>query len=212
VLDVATGGGHTALAFAGIARRVIAYDLTEPMLAAARGHVRARGAATVEFVAGDAGALPFRDESFDVVTCRTAAHHFADLPAAVRQIHRVLRPGGSLLLQDILGHDDADASAFILEVEKRRDPSHVRSYRAAEWKAFLRAAGLTVMEDSVIWKLREWNEWTGRMRMTAEARRDLEDFVRRAPERCRAAFDFRLTQDAVVSFNDRQVLIRADRD
>jgi hypothetical protein len=124
----------------------------------------------------------------------------------------VLRPGGSLLLQDILGHDDADASAFILEVEKRRDPSHVRSYRAAEWKAFLRAAGLTVMEDSVIWKLREWNEWTGRMRMTAEARRDLEDFVRRAPERCRAAFDFRLTQDAVVSFNDRQVLIRADRD
>ena len=212
VLDVATGGGHTALAFAGVARRVVAYDLTEPMLAAARGHVRARGAANVEFVAGDAGDLPFRDESFDVVTCRTAAHHFADVPAAVRQIHRILRPGGSLLLQDILGHDDADANAFILEVEKRRDPSHVRSYRATEWKAFLRAAGLTVMEDSVIWKLREWNEWTGRMRMTAEARRALEDFVRGAPERCRVAFQFRLTPDAIVSFNDRQVLIRADRD
>jgi len=212
VLDVATGGGHTALAFASVVRRVVAYDLTEPMLAAARAHVRARGAATVEFVAGDASALPFRDESFDVVTCRTAAHHFADVAGAVRQIHRVLRPGGSLLLQDILGHDDADASAFILEVEKRRDPSHVRSYRAAEWKAFLRAAGLTVMEDSVVWKLREWNEWTGRMRMTPEARHDLEEFVRRAPEKCRAAFEFRLTPDAVVSFNDRQILIRADRD
>jgi ubiquinone/menaquinone biosynthesis C-methylase UbiE len=212
VLDVATGGGHTALAFAGIARRVVAYDLTEPMLAAARAHVRGRGAATVEFVAGDAGGLPFRDESFDVVTCRTAAHHFADVAAAVRQIHRVLRPGGSLLLQDILGHDDAASAAFILEVEKRRDPSHVRSYRAAEWKAFLRAVGLTVMEDAVIWKLREWNEWTGRMRMTTEARRELEAFVRQAPERCRAAFDFKLTQEAVVSFNDRQLLIRADRD
>ena len=210
MLDVATGGGRTALAFASIVRRVVAYDLTEPMLSA-RAHVRARGAA-MEFVAGDAAALPFRDESFDVVTCRTAAHHFSDVAAAVRQIHRVLRPGGSLLLQDILGHDDAEASAFLLEVEKRRDPSHVRSYRAAEWKAFLRAVGLTVIEDSVIWKLREWNEWTGRMRMTAEARRDLENFVRRAPERCRAAFDFRLTPDAVVSFNDRQVLIRADRD
>ena len=212
VLDVATGGGHTALAFAGIARRVVAYDLTEPMLAAARVHVQDRGAANVDFVAGDAGALPFRDESFDVVTCRTAAHHFADVAAAVRQIQRVLRPGGSLLLQDILGHDDADASAFILEVERRRDPSHVRSYRAAEWKAFLRAVGLTVMEDFVIWKLREWNEWTGRMRMPAEARRELEEFVRRAPERCRAAFDFRVTPETVVSFNDRQVLIRADRD
>ena len=72
--------------------------------------------------------------------------------------------------------------------------------------------GLTVIEDSLIWKLREWSEWTGRMRMSAEARRDLEDFVRRAPERCRAAFEFRLAEDTVVSFNDRQILIRADRD
>jgi len=212
VLDVATGGGHTALAFAGIARRVVAYDLTEPMLQAARGHLQARGAANVGFVAGDAGALPFRDGSFDIVTCRTAAHHFADVGAAVRQIHRVLRAGGTLLLQDILGHDDSEASAFILEVERRRDPSHVRSYRASEWKAFLRAAGLTVMEDAVIWKIREWDDWTGRMRMSAEARRELEAFVRAAPERCRTAFDFRLADDRVESFNDRQILLRAERD
>jgi ubiquinone/menaquinone biosynthesis C-methylase UbiE len=212
VLDVATGGGHTALAFAGIARRVVAYDLTEPMLAAARGHVRGRGAANVSFVAGDATVLPFAEEVFDVVTCRTAAHHFPDVAAFVRQIHRVLRPGGSLLLQDILGHDDAAANAFILEVERRRDPSHVRSYRKAEWKAFLRAAGLTVMEEHLIWKIREWDEWTGRMRMTPEARRDLETFVRQSSEACRAAFDFRLTPDRIVSFNDRQILLRADRD
>jgi ubiquinone/menaquinone biosynthesis C-methylase UbiE len=212
VLDVATGGGHTALAFAGIARRVVAYDLTEPMLAAARGHVRARGAANVSFVAGDATALPFSDGAFDVVACRTAAHHVPDVGAFVRQIHQVLRPGGSLLLQDILGHDDAAANAFILEVERRRDPSHVRSYRRAEWNAFLRAAGLTVMEEHLIWKIREWDEWTGRMRMTAEARQDLEAFVRRAPDSCRAAFDFKLTPDRVLSFNDRQILLRADRD
>src|SRR5262249_11205726 len=211
VLDVATGGGHTALAFASGVRRVVAYDLTESMLAAARAYVRARGAANVEFVAGDAGALPFRDESFDVVTCRTAAHHFGDVAGAVRQIHRVLRPGGSLLLQDILGHDDAEASAFILEVEKRRDPSHVRSYRAAEWKAFLRAAGLTVMEDSLVWKLREWTEWTSRMRMTAEARRDLEDFVRRAPERCRAAFECRLRPAGLAPANEPETLVPAAR-
>src|SRR5262249_62051383 len=99
--------------FASVVRGVVAYDLTERMLAAARAHVRARGAATVEFVAGDASALPFRDESFDIVTCRTAAHHFADVAGAVRQIHRVLRPGGSLLLQDILARDDAHASTLL---------------------------------------------------------------------------------------------------
>jgi ubiquinone/menaquinone biosynthesis C-methylase UbiE len=124
---MATGGGHTALALAPIARHVTACDVTEPMLRAARGFLRERGAARAGFVAGDVQALPFRDGAFDVVTCRIAAHHFADVASAVREVRRVLRPGGSFLLQDILGHDDAAAAAFITEVERRRDPSHVRA-------------------------------------------------------------------------------------
>jgi ubiquinone/menaquinone biosynthesis C-methylase UbiE len=211
VLDMATGGGHTALAMASIARHVTAYDVTEPMLRAARGLLHDRGAAAA-FVAGDVQALPFRDGAFDVVTCRIAAHHFADAAAAVREVHRVLRPGGSFLLQDILGHDDAEAAAFLTEVERRRDPTHVRAYRAVEWKAFLRAAGLTLMDSTVVAKGRPWEEWTARTRMTAEGRRDLDTFVRAAPERCRAAFDFRLAGDRVESFTDRMLLVRADRD
>jgi SAM-dependent methyltransferase len=209
---MATGGGHTALALAPIARNVTAYDVTEPMLRAARGFLRERGASAATFVAGDVQALPFRDGAFDVVTCRIAAHHFADVATAVREVRRVLRPGGSFLLQDILGHDDAEAAAFVTEVERRRDPSHVRAYRAAEWKAFLRAAGLTTMDSMVIAKGRPWEEWTKRTRMTPEARRDLDAFVRNAPERCRAAFDFRLVDGRVESFTDRMLLLRADRD
>ena len=212
VLDVATGGGHTALAFAGVAPRVVAYDLTEPMLAAARAFVSGRGARSVAFVAGDVEALPFRAEAFDVVTCRIAAHHFANPARAVRQIASVLRPGGSFLLQDILGHDDAAANAFILEVERRRDPSHVRSYRAAEWKAFLRAAGLTIMDEAVVAKTRPWEDWTGRTRMTPTAKNALEEFVRATPEATRRAFEFVLDGERVRSFADRMILIRADRD
>jgi ubiquinone/menaquinone biosynthesis C-methylase UbiE len=211
VLDVATGGGHTALALAGLARHVTAFDLTEPMLRAARGLFRQRGA-TAAFVAGDVEALPFQDGVFDVVTCRIAAHHFASVPAAVREVRRVLRPGGSFLLQDILGHDDGEAAAFVTEVERRRDPSHVRAYRAAEWKAFLRAAGLTTIDSAIVTKGRPWAEWTARTRMTPEARQELEDLVRAAPERCRAAFDFRLVDGRVESFTDRMLLLRADRD
>ena len=212
VLDVATGGGHTALAFARLGARVTAYDLTEPMLRAARGFLRQREVAGAAFVAGDVATLPFRDEAFDVVTCRIAAHHFADLAGAVREVRRVLRPGGSFLLQDILGHDDAEAAAFVLEVERRRDPSHVRSYRAVEWKAFLRAAGLTVMDSTLVAKRRPWEEWTARTRMSPEGRRDLDAFVRAAPERCRAAFEFVLAGGDVESFTDRMLLLRADRD
>jgi ubiquinone/menaquinone biosynthesis C-methylase UbiE len=212
VLDLATGGGHTALAFAGVARRVTAYDVTEPMLRAARGFLRERGVGGAAFVAGDVEALPFRDAAFDLVTCRIAAHHFADVAAAVREVRRVLRPAGSFLLQDILGHDDPEAAAFVTEVERRRDPSHVRAYRAVEWKAFLRAAGLTTMDSAVIAKGRPWEEWTGRTRMMPEARRALDAFVRAAPERCRAAFDFRLVDGRIESFTDRMLLLRADRD
>jgi SAM-dependent methyltransferase len=212
VLDLATGGGHTALAFAAIARRVVAYDLTEPMLQAARGLLHGRGAASAAFVGGNVEALPFRDGAFDAVTCRIAAHHFADVAAAVREVRRVLRPGGSFLLQDILGHDDGEAAAFVTEVERRRDPSHVRAYRAAEWKAFLRAAGLTPIDTAIVAKGRPWEEWTTRTRMTPPARRELDRFVLGAPERCRAAFEFRITDGRVESFTDRMLLVRADRD
>jgi ubiquinone/menaquinone biosynthesis C-methylase UbiE len=211
VLDVATGGGHTALAFAGFAERVVAFDLTSPMVAVARRFLDERGAANVTFTAGDVEALPFR-EVFDVVTCRIAAHHFANVGPAVRQIAQALRPGGVFLLQDILGHDDPAASTFVLEVERRRDPSHVRAYRSVEWNALLRGAGLTVMEEAVLSKRRPWAEWTGRMRMTEESRRALERFVREAPDTCRQAFDFRLSPDGVESFTDRMILLRAERD
>jgi ubiquinone/menaquinone biosynthesis C-methylase UbiE len=212
VLDVATGGGHTALAFAAIAREVVALDATEAMLGAARRFVAGRGVLNVRYTIGDVAALPFVEGVFDAVTCRIAAHHFADPAAAVREARRVLRAGGTLLLQDILGHDDAEANAFIREVERRRDPSHVRAYRLAEWKAFLRAAGFTLMEHTTLAKARVWPEWTARMQMTAEARAELERFVRAAPERVRAIFEFRLGDTGVEQFTDRMLLVRAERD
>jgi ubiquinone/menaquinone biosynthesis C-methylase UbiE len=212
VLDVATGAGHTALGFAQLGARVTAFDLTEPMLRTARGFLAGRGAADVRFVAGDVEALPFRPGVFDVVTCRIAAHHFANIGTAVRQIAATVRPGGSLLVQDILGHDDAAAAAFITEVERRRDPTHVRAYRAAEWKAFLRGAGLTIIDEAEVRKARPWDDWTARTRMTPEAKAALERFVRAAAPACRDAFDFRLDGDRVESFSDRMILLRADRD
>lgn len=212
VLDVATGAGHTALAFAGLGARVTAFDLTEPMLRTARGFLTERGAADVRFVAGDVEALPFRAGVFDVVTCRIAAHHFANIGPAVRQIAATVRPGGSFLVQDILGHDDGGASAFITEVERRRDPSHVRAYRAAEWKALLKGAGLTVMDDVIVRKGRPWTEWTTRTGMTAEAKAALEAFVKAAPPAHREAFEFRLDGKRIESFTDRMILLRADRD
>jgi ubiquinone/menaquinone biosynthesis C-methylase UbiE len=212
VLDVATGGGHTALAFAGFTPAVIATDLTLPMIAAAGEFTRGKGAANVRFVASDVEALPFRDASFGVVTCRIAAHHFPAILPALREIARVLKPGGAFLLQDILGHDDRELAAFILEVEKRRDSSHVRSLPQREWAAFLKAAGMTVIDEGTVSKVRKWEEWTGRMKMSPEAKADLERFVLAAPPRCREGFGFKIERGRIESFTDRMILLRADRD
>jgi ubiquinone/menaquinone biosynthesis C-methylase UbiE len=212
VLDVATGGGHTALAFAAFAPIVVATDLTRPMLEAARGFVEGRRPAhAVRFVAADVEALPFPDESFAVVTCRIAAHHFPEPLAAARQVARVLVPGGSFLLQDIVGHDDPACAAFILEVEKRRDPSHVRAYSRREWLGLMQAVGLTVIDEAVVEKVRPWEEWTARTRMAAAARSELDRFVLAAPPACRAAFAFRVEGGRIASFTDRMLLLRADR-
>ena len=216
VLDIATGGGHTALAFSRFTPSVVAVDLTLPMLRAAREFAAAQAAGPdahpIRFLAADVEALPFRAGTFGTVTCRIAAHHFPALLPALREVARVLRAGGSLLVQDILGHDDEEAAAFITEVERRRDPSHVRAFRQLEWTAFLRAAGLTVMDEAVLTRPRIWDEWTSRARMTAEARADLEHFVLTAPARCREAFHFSIEHGRVTSFRDRMLLLRADRD
>lgn len=209
VLDVATGGGHTALAFSAFTPTVVATDITEPMLLAARAFAASQGMTTIRFLGADADALPFRDASFGVVTCRIAAHHFPAVPPALQQVARVLLPGGSFLLQDILGHDDPELAGFILEVEKRRDPSHVRSLSQAEWVECLRAAGFAVLEKAVLTKVRPWEEWTGRMRMTAEARAALDRFVLEAPARCREAFSFTVEEGRIRAFTDRMLLIRA---
>jgi SAM-dependent methyltransferase len=212
VLDMATGGGHTALAFSRFTPSVVAVDLTLPMLRAAREFMASQGAGPVHVLAADVEALPFRGGSFGTVTCRLAAHHFPALLPVLREVARVLRAGGAFLVQDILGHDDEEASAFIQEVERRRDPSHARAFRQIEWTAFLRAAGLTVMDEVVVSGRRDWEDWTSRMRMTPEARADLERFVLAAPARCRDAFDFTIKDGRVVSFSDRMLLLRADRD
>jgi SAM-dependent methyltransferase len=212
VLDVATGGGHTALAFAAFTPVVIATDLTLPMLEAARGFIRGKGVANVHFLESDVEALPFPDASFGVVTCRTAAHHFPAILTALKEVARVLEPGGSFLIQDILGHEERELAAFILEVEKRRDPSHVRSLPQREWVAFLKAAGMTVIDEGMLSKVRQWEEWTGRMRMSPEAKADLECFVLAAPAPCREAFRFTIESRRIESFTDRMILLRADRD
>src|SRR5258708_3647434 len=194
VLDIATGGGHTALAFSRFTPSVVAVDVTLPMVQAAREFVTAEGAAGGGLLGPDVEALPLPRRALRTRTLPPPAPHFPALLPALRQVARVLRAGGSFLVEDIQGHDDEDAAAFILEVERRRDPSHVRAFRHLEWTAFLRAAGLTVIDESGMSKVRAWDDWTRRSRMTPAAKADLEAYVLAAPAPCRRALSLPLAR------------------
>lgn len=142
VLDIATATGHTALALAPHTRRVIGVDLTVEMLTEARRQAELQGVSNVTFTEADAEQLPFPDGSFDVVTCRIAAHHFPQVEAFCREASRVLRPGGVLLIVDNVAPEDEEQDRFINALEKLRDPSHFREHRLSEWERYLAGAGL----------------------------------------------------------------------
>jgi arsenite methyltransferase len=103
VLDLGCGPGYLSAEMAeevGSEGRVHAVDVSESMLELARRRERSDQAAPIEFGIANATALPFEDESFDALTCTQAYEYVADIEAALREAHRVLSPGGRLLIVD----------------------------------------------------------------------------------------------------------------
>jgi ubiquinone/menaquinone biosynthesis C-methylase UbiE len=204
LLDVATGGGHTAAEFSPDVRKVVASDLTPEMLCEARTLSAERKCRNMSFVAADAESLPFASEAFDRVTCRIAPHHFPDLPAAVRELLRVTRSGGLVGIIDSVVPDDPALDAFLNGVEKVRDPSHVRSYRIEEWNEVLASAGLFLLHVSRTWKEHPFAEWVARTGKPQEVQREIESLFLTAFPRARDYYRVRIENGKVVSYSDEK--------
>jgi ubiquinone/menaquinone biosynthesis C-methylase UbiE len=174
VLDVATGAGHTAAAFAPHVARAIASDLTAEMLQEAAKLAKAKGFANMETARADAEALPFDDASFDLVTCRIAPHHFPDIPTFVAETWRVLKPGGTFALVDNIAPDTEstpgfsnaelrDAALTYNAFEKIRDPSHGRCLGMAEWSEVMSDTGFDIVHKERLPKDMEFQSWGERL-------------------------------------------------
>lgn len=141
-LDVATGGGHVADRLRAAGFNVVTIDPAPGM----RPDVISR-----------AEEIPFADESFDVVACRVAAHHFKDAGLALAEMARVSR--SLVLVADNLFLGERGE-----EADRLRDPSHVRNYSEDEWRRMFQAAGLEVeafeREDKRI-EVEPWLERAG---------------------------------------------------
>jgi SAM-dependent methyltransferase len=144
VLDVATGTGHTAFALVPYVREVLATDITIEMLIEGRKLKTERGIQNVEFRLADAHDLPFEVETFDIVTCRRAAHHFVDIDRALCEMKRVLKNGGRLVIDDRSVPEDDFVDATMNRLDWLHDESHIREYRPGEWEQMLLDAGFKI--------------------------------------------------------------------
>jgi ubiquinone/menaquinone biosynthesis C-methylase UbiE len=186
-VDIGCGGGHLSFTLAPHVSRMVALDPSPGMLAAVTKGAAARGLSGIEARQGNAEALPFAAGTVPLVCTRYSAHHWTRLEAAVRELGRVLAPGGHVLVIDTLGHEDPLVDTFMQSIELLRDPSHVRNRSAAQWRSLLESAQLVELERGE-WPTRlEFSSWVERMRTPADRVAVIRSLQEGAPAEVREA-------------------------
>ena len=171
-------------------------DATFEMLHAGRSSVVT--AHNAGFAQSYATALPFADATFELVTCRLAAHHFTDAQSAFHEVARVLRPGGRFVLVDNYAPDDRSLDMFSNELETLRDASHVRNHTTLGWRALLEGADLEVatVSDDLLTELKT-EGWLERSQTPSDRAEEVRRRLREAPAAARKAFHITETTFAV---------------
>ena len=141
VLDVACGPGLLACAFAAVARNVTGIDLTPAMIEKAREWQHSQNRPNVTWDLGDSTALPYPDGAFSMVITRYSFHHFPDPLKAWKEMVRVCRKGGTVMVVDVAL--PPEKAAAYDRFETLRDPSHARALTLTEFPEMARQVGLT---------------------------------------------------------------------
>lgn len=178
VLDVATGAGHAALAVAPYAEEVIASDTSPRMLEVTQEEAARRGIKNLRAQLADAEDLPFENEYFDIVLCRTAAHHFHEPMKFLREAIRALKPDGRLILIDTTGCDEPEADEQLDKFERLRDPSHIRNYTKTAWHSMVERANFSISHEETISKPLNALEWMNRLAVPDETRVTLVNMIK----------------------------------
>lgn len=206
VLDLGCGAGHASFALAPCAQQVIAYDLTESMLQVVESAAAARQIPNLHTQQGSVDQLPFSDSQFDWVVSRYSAHHWRDVPRALREVRRVLKPGGQVCFIDAAGGPEPLCDTHLQALELLRDPSHVRDYTEQEWHSLFLSA---CFQARVIRRWRvfvEFSSWLARIGTPEDRVAALRSLWSAAPAEVQTYF--KLQHD--LSFEINVIMIQAD--
>lgn len=167
LLDLGCGAGHASFIAASQVKEVVAYDLSEQMLSVVSDAARARSIANITTQHGYAEVLPFNDGSFDIVISRYSAHHWHDVGKALREVKRVLKPGGMVIFMDVMSPGHPVLDIWLQTVEALRDTSHVHNYSSGEFLSLFNDAGLVTQSLLCDRLVLEYSSWIARMRTPA---------------------------------------------
>jgi ubiquinone/menaquinone biosynthesis C-methylase UbiE len=208
VLDVATGGGHTGLYLASLGHEVVLADIARAMLERASKTAQERGL-RVKTQEHPAEVFPYPDSTFDLVTCRVAAHHFSSPPEFVKETARVLKPGGWFLLIDgSVADDEPEAEEWLHKVEKLRDPSHNRFVTPGNWSKLCETNALrTVSVKLHPFKQPDLNWYFETAATSAPNREAVLELIRTAPESARRLFSLGREDEKIVWWWQRLTLV-----
>ena len=208
VLDIATGAGHTGIFLAGLGHEVTLADIAEPMLERAQKTAAERGF-IVKTQLHAAEEFPNENETFDLVTCRVAAHHFSSPEKFISETARVLKSGGWFLLIDgSVQDDEPEAEAWLHAVEKFRDPSHRRFLTPRAWCKLCAANPLKVVECKFTpFKQPDLNWYFETAATSPENRKKVLELVTIAPESARRLFQVGNEEGKIVWWWQRLTLI-----
>lgn len=198
VLDIATGGGHVARTLSPYVDQMYATDLTKEMLAEAARHLQSF--VNIHYITADAENLPFLNNSFDHVVCRIAAHHFPSPNCFVKEVERVLKPGGSFLLIDNIASETDSFDIFINTLEKLRDRSHHRSLKISEWKQIFYRNQLKITKEQTRKKTLPFDNWLHRTVQDKKWRQKVSTFVLTAGPNILNHYQFEIKEKRIHSF------------
>ncbi|HEV2755418.1 MAG TPA: class I SAM-dependent methyltransferase [Actinomycetota bacterium] len=153
VVEVGAGTGNFLALFGEVAARLVAVDLTRAMLGEARRH------GMLHLVAGDGRRLPLKSASSDLVTSAQALHHVHEPAAVVKEMRRVTRPGGRVLIVDQVATERYEEALMMTELELARDPSHAVSRPPSAYRMIARSAGLEILDERVAESEQRLSTW-----------------------------------------------------
>lgn len=207
-LDVSTGAGHTAGLLAQKYHSVVALDLAFGMLIACR---NLYGVQDISLIQGDAENIPLQNDCFSFVTCRIAPHHFTDVKSFVREVKRVLTPGGRFILIDSTVPGDEKIDRFINEMEALRDPTHVESYTKENWRAILESESFEIIDMRSFRKRHDFSSWLNRTSPSPERAGALEKMLVESSSSVKQYLDLEVRGRKVIAYTDEKTIFHVKK-